>query len=1128
MPPFRNQLLDRPRQIDPGIVGGPSPAATNGNQVPAPVNQTPPPAGAGLKYLSKFMAIGEHPAVANIVQSPTAPAPVQEPPAATSEPAPRQSIDYGLRADGTKKGAGFLGELKRPDGGISTELSIGVKINGKETEIPTIIPGLTKGELNTLLTIKDGEQIPVSIVRKAVAHAKERIEQGKSPFSDGTEIENGQPAGNNIQSVISDPNFLALPVTERQKVMQKLDPNFSGLPPEEQIKVVSALGTGGNPDIPDEMFQAHRPGPEPELMPAHEPTVKAPEDSLAKQTARAVSPLLRPAVEGGGMVGGAILGAPAGGVTAVPSAGAGYAISKGLMNKLDQWSGLERPKSLPEETIAIVKDTATGAAYEIGGQVMVKALVPVIRGGKYAFKRSVDAVKGMFSKKAMEQHAGRILMAHTSEGPIFAKNAKQAADIEKRIPGLKFTRGQLTNDPKQIKLERAEIRKPGMADELNAEQIANNNEALRNYYSKNFGGKEGVDDLVGELERRQYQLDMTAAEQQAAAGQILSDAPARPQRTGNKIIEEVERAKKPIKKAMGKMGKKIPEYPMEFRNVQEKILAIKADKTISPTQKKVVEDLQKTFDEMLKKGKSTFTATGLRREINDRRSELYRAGRKWAADLLGDVKKALLKDIDEVTKKARSGKIAEFDGKVVNPDEIAAQIEKDSVRLAKAKSVEKPDLQAMKKALNDTGYPTMQVVHEGNAEYAKRVLRDYKATIGGDPPMITDDSQKTILKELKDRVARNMEILSKVSPGQDVAASMKAYNEFASTEYFGRFDVGAVKTATKRGAEAAGTARPIETIPSYFTSESGAQDLIRAIGKKPASGIMRGHYAYDMLRKATNPEGQIVSSKLKTWLNNNGMVLEKYGIKKEFTGLLKAQKVADAAKKAAIDFEKSIAGKILKADPEKAIANAIKGNNSGKAAQELMDMVSGNQAAVEGLRKAFADHIISKVQTTAKDIAGNPTISNAAFQKILANYEPALKVLFKDRPKQAMALRNMRDAYEIMIRNTKSPAGGGSDTAENVFTALSKAAGLSHTTNTIERVVKFLGRYSKKKVDELLVRSFFDPEYAQTLINSVKIKTSTSQMKKQLSGKIVMLDDYRKSRAAAAAAGMAAGADDRE
>lgn len=86
---------------------------------------------------------------------------------------------YGTRTDGTFKGPGFLGELKRPDGGISTELSIGVEINGKEMEIPAIVPTLSKTEIEHLL---DGNEPTDDIVRKAFDHAVKRLKDGKSPF----------------------------------------------------------------------------------------------------------------------------------------------------------------------------------------------------------------------------------------------------------------------------------------------------------------------------------------------------------------------------------------------------------------------------------------------------------------------------------------------------------------------------------------------------------------------------------------------------------------------------------------------------------------------------------------------------------------------------------------------------------------------------------------------------------------------------------------------------------------------------------------------------------------------------------------------------------------------------------
>lgn len=93
---------------------------------------------------------------------------------------PEQQNQYGNRVDGTPKGKGYFGELQRPDGSISTEISIGVNIDGKETEIPSLVPTLTDDEKKYLLS---GEKPTPAIIEKAVKFAHERIKSGKSPFA---------------------------------------------------------------------------------------------------------------------------------------------------------------------------------------------------------------------------------------------------------------------------------------------------------------------------------------------------------------------------------------------------------------------------------------------------------------------------------------------------------------------------------------------------------------------------------------------------------------------------------------------------------------------------------------------------------------------------------------------------------------------------------------------------------------------------------------------------------------------------------------------------------------------------------------------------------------------------------
>ena len=90
------------------------------------------------------------------------------------------SYKYGKRLDGSPKGRGYFGELQRPDGRISTELSVGVEMDGKEIEIPSLVPTLNKNEVKYLLSHKKPTK---TILRKAILWARKRRAAGKPVFA---------------------------------------------------------------------------------------------------------------------------------------------------------------------------------------------------------------------------------------------------------------------------------------------------------------------------------------------------------------------------------------------------------------------------------------------------------------------------------------------------------------------------------------------------------------------------------------------------------------------------------------------------------------------------------------------------------------------------------------------------------------------------------------------------------------------------------------------------------------------------------------------------------------------------------------------------------------------------------
>lgn len=109
----------------------------------------------------------------------------------------RSQGKYGSRVDGTTKGDGYFGALRMNDGSgkVATELGIGVEIDGKEMEIPSLVPTLSKQEVDYLLT---GAAPTREIIQKASAHAERRIREGKSVWASPGEkpsLQSTQPSG---------------------------------------------------------------------------------------------------------------------------------------------------------------------------------------------------------------------------------------------------------------------------------------------------------------------------------------------------------------------------------------------------------------------------------------------------------------------------------------------------------------------------------------------------------------------------------------------------------------------------------------------------------------------------------------------------------------------------------------------------------------------------------------------------------------------------------------------------------------------------------------------------------------------------------------------------------------------
>ena len=61
-----------------------------------------------------------------------------------------------------------------------------MNLGGKEIEIPTLVPTLSREEMSLMTNdiIPNGKQVPRQILQKAIEHATKRMSVGQSPFAD--------------------------------------------------------------------------------------------------------------------------------------------------------------------------------------------------------------------------------------------------------------------------------------------------------------------------------------------------------------------------------------------------------------------------------------------------------------------------------------------------------------------------------------------------------------------------------------------------------------------------------------------------------------------------------------------------------------------------------------------------------------------------------------------------------------------------------------------------------------------------------------------------------------------------------------------------------------------------------
>jgi hypothetical protein len=940
-----------------------------------------------------------------------------------------------------------------------------------------------------------------------------------------------------INTIISDPDFHRLPLEERRKVLKTIDKDFSVLAPQEQDRAISGLS---------EMFSKQQQAPSrqtselpplnllsahsPEMAASHAPT-STPKTDFER---RWIAPIVRGTLEGGGALGGAVIGSGLGPAGTASGGILGYAGGAQAADIYEEARGLRAKKTMGEALTSGVKDLAVGAAFTAGGELAGRGIMATLSGGKVLFNKIGQGI---------EKSAAKRIAAYTSDAPIYAKNAEEAIEIENIInanakpgdPKFQFNLGQRSGDPNQIKLEISAALPKGKGAELKDTKAMENAAALARYREENFGGEEGIEDVLGAIGAKKESIEKTKDVVEQRARSIAEGIETKtPEQTGYEAVSAIKKEMTPVKSKMNELKAQIPDYPIKLTNLETELQLISRDPEISKPQQEALEKFIKYLDEKAPKGETTTRgALGIDRTIDDYAKTAYAAKEDSVGALFTRIKNSGLKnDIKAISDLARTGKLVEYQGKAINTDQLAVQLEDDLLAVADMRQAMTPNIEAIKKGIKDAGGRVpMQVVREQESDYIARLSKDFQNLTKQEVPMKGASSPEAI-KKLEDRIAENRQILSEVSPGQDVGAAMSAYKRYAETQYFDRFKRGVMEDVTAKGNEYTKGRIQIEDIPKRFKDPSGADDFIRAVGAPKAKELMRGNIAYDMMEKVTDPVTKEVNTRaLEGWLKQNRVLLEKYGLTDEFTGLQNAQALVEQYKAQAKVFEKSIAGKMIgykvsgegyPIDPNKAISTVLQGNRTGAQMSELVQMIGNDKTALKGLQNAYGDWITEQAYTTWKGAADNPTVSMAQFVKTMQKAREGARVLYRNEPEKVQALETMQRAYEIMARSSRSPGGVGADTAEKITNIISNQAANalaqgSMTFRAAKKFAEWLTKIGKSKQDELIARGVFDPDYAYNIMNGVRGRIAPDKIDAVMNDKVIMLEEYRLSRIRSAA-----------
>jgi hypothetical protein len=268
------------------------------------------------------------------------------------------------------------------------------------------------------------------------------------------------------------------------------------------------------------------------------------------------------------------------------------------------------------------------------------------------------------------------------------------------------------------------------------------------------------------------------------------------------------------------------------------------------------------------------------------------------------------------------------------------------------------------------------------------------------------------------------------------------------------FDSGPVGDVLRKGGGGQGAYRlPDSAVPGkvWVPGPRGAQTVQsygRAAGSKSA---IQDAAAESLRREAMTPEGIIDPGKFAAWKKRYADAIRALPADVQATfnnagAASRAYEEAATARKAAIDasqtaMAKRLAGLSNSQDITRTVGAIFGSKNAVEQMRELVGKLKGSPEALEGLKKAVADHIATLATgATEAGASGVNKVNASTFQRFVARNEAALKVAgFSEAQISNMrALANDLQRSQRTMQATALPASP--NTAADVMGAMRSAA----------------------------------------------------------------------------------------